>query len=68
MSWPSAAIDPKYFREVAEVLNAATGGPPNRAKVAVSGLLPTCDRLGRIGMACMAMGWWRHGGEAHALL
>ena len=29
-----AAIGPKYFREVAEVLNAATGGPPDGAKVA----------------------------------
>jgi quercetin dioxygenase-like cupin family protein len=29
-----AAIGPKYFREVAEVLNAATGGPPDRVKLA----------------------------------
>jgi quercetin dioxygenase-like cupin family protein len=29
-----AAIGPKYFREAAEVLNAATGGPPDRVKLA----------------------------------
>jgi quercetin dioxygenase-like cupin family protein len=29
-----AAIGPKYFREVAEVLDAATGGPPDRVKLA----------------------------------
>ena len=29
-----ATIGPKYFREAAEVLNAATGGPPDRAKLA----------------------------------
>ncbi len=29
-----ALIGPKYFREAAEVLNAAAGGPPDRAKVA----------------------------------
>lgn len=29
-----AAIGPQYFREVAEVLKAATGGPPDRAKLA----------------------------------
>ena len=29
-----AAIGPKYFREAAEVLNAAAGGPPDRAKMA----------------------------------
>jgi quercetin dioxygenase-like cupin family protein len=29
-----ALIGPKYFREVAEVLNAAAGRPPDRAKVA----------------------------------
>jgi quercetin dioxygenase-like cupin family protein len=28
-----AAIGPDYFREAAEVLNAATGGPPDRAKL-----------------------------------
>lgn len=29
-----AAIGPVYFREAAEVLNAANGGPPDRAKIA----------------------------------
>lgn len=29
-----AAIGPQYFREVAEVLNAAAGGPPDRAQMA----------------------------------
>ncbi len=29
-----AAIGPQYFRESAEVINAATGGPPDRAKMA----------------------------------
>lgn len=29
-----AAIGPKYFREAAEVINAAAGGPPDRAKLA----------------------------------
>jgi quercetin dioxygenase-like cupin family protein len=29
-----AAIDPHYFREAAEVINAAAGGPPDRAKMA----------------------------------
>ncbi len=29
-----AAIGPKYFREAAEVINAAAGGPPDRAKMA----------------------------------
>jgi len=29
-----AAIGPQYFREVAVVLNAAAGGPPDRAKIA----------------------------------
>lgn len=29
-----AAIGPEYFREVAEVLGAAAGGPPDRAKIA----------------------------------
>lgn len=29
-----AAIGPQYFREVAEVLNAAAGGPPDRARLA----------------------------------
>ncbi len=29
-----AAIGPQYFRESADVLNAATGGPPDRAKMA----------------------------------
>jgi quercetin dioxygenase-like cupin family protein len=29
-----AAIGPKYFREAAEVLNAAIGGPPDRVKLA----------------------------------
>ena len=29
-----AAIGPTYFREAAAVLNAATGGPPDRAKLA----------------------------------
>jgi len=28
-----AAIDPRYFRESAEVINAAAGGPPDRAKM-----------------------------------
>jgi quercetin dioxygenase-like cupin family protein len=29
-----AAIGPQYFRETAEVINAAAGGPPDRAKMA----------------------------------
>lgn len=29
-----AAIGPQYFREAAEVINAAAGGPPDRVKVA----------------------------------
>ena len=29
-----AAIGPQYFRESAEVLNAAVGGPPDKAKMA----------------------------------
>jgi quercetin dioxygenase-like cupin family protein len=29
-----AAIGPKYFREAAEVIDAAAGGPPDRAKMA----------------------------------
>ena len=29
-----AAIGPQYFRESAEVINAAVGGPPDRAKMA----------------------------------
>jgi quercetin dioxygenase-like cupin family protein len=29
-----AAIGPQYFREAAEVINAAAGGPPNRAQMA----------------------------------
>jgi quercetin dioxygenase-like cupin family protein len=29
-----AAIGPRYFRESAEVINAAAGGPPDRAKLA----------------------------------
>lgn len=29
-----AAIGPEYFREAAEVINAAAGGPPDRAKMA----------------------------------
>ncbi|HXY50089.1 MAG TPA: cupin domain-containing protein [Terriglobales bacterium] len=29
-----AAIGPQYFREAAEVINAAAGGPPDRAKLA----------------------------------
>jgi quercetin dioxygenase-like cupin family protein len=29
-----AAIDPQYFREAAEVIKAAAGGPPDRVKMA----------------------------------
>jgi len=29
-----AAIGPQYFRESAEVINAAAGGPPDRTKMA----------------------------------
>lgn len=29
-----AAIGPQYFRECAEVINAAAGDPPDRAKMA----------------------------------
>lgn len=29
-----AALGPQYFRESAEVINAATGGPPDRVKLA----------------------------------
>ena len=29
-----AAIGPKYFRDSAEVIDAAAGGPPDRAKMA----------------------------------
>ena len=40
-----AAIGPQYFREAAEVINAASGGPPDRAKLAEimrrHGLTPT---------------------------
>jgi hypothetical protein len=28
-----AALGPQYFREVAEVMKAAAGGPPDRAKI-----------------------------------
>ena len=28
-----SAIDPQYFREAAEVIGAAAGGPPDRAKM-----------------------------------
>jgi len=28
-----AALGPQYFREAAEVINAAAGGPPDRAKM-----------------------------------
>ena len=28
-----AAIGPQYFREAAEVINAAAGGPPNQAQI-----------------------------------
>ncbi len=40
-----AAIGPQFFRECAEVINAAVGGPPDRAKMAEimyrHGLTPT---------------------------
>jgi quercetin dioxygenase-like cupin family protein len=40
-----AALGPQYFREVAEVMNATAGGPPDRAKMAEimrrHGLTPT---------------------------
>ena len=40
-----AAIGPQYFREAAEVINAAAGGPPDKAKMAdimrQHGLTPT---------------------------
>lgn len=43
-----AAIDPQYFRESAEVINAAAGGPPDRAKMAEimirHGLTPASPR------------------------
>jgi quercetin dioxygenase-like cupin family protein len=43
-----AAIGPQYFREAAEVLNAAAGGPPDRAKMAEVmhryGLTPAAPR------------------------
>ena len=46
-----AAIGPQYFRESAEVINAAAGGPPDRAKMAEimrrHGLTPAPPRLGR---------------------
>jgi hypothetical protein len=29
-----AAIGPQYFREVLEVMKAAAGGPPDRARIA----------------------------------
>jgi hypothetical protein len=29
-----AALSPQFFRESAEVINAAAGGPPDRAKLA----------------------------------
>ena len=29
-----AALGPQYFREAAEVINAAAGGPPDRARMA----------------------------------
>jgi hypothetical protein len=31
-----AAIGPQYFREAAEVIKAATGGPPNREQMPLS--------------------------------
>ena len=34
-----ATIGPQYFRECAEVVNAAAGGPPARAKMAEGRLL-----------------------------
>jgi quercetin dioxygenase-like cupin family protein len=44
-----AAIGPQYFRESAEVINAAAGGPPDRAKMAEimirHGLTPAPPRL-----------------------
>lgn len=43
-----AAIGPQYFRESAEVINAAAGGPPDRAKMAEimirHGLTPAAPR------------------------
>jgi quercetin dioxygenase-like cupin family protein len=43
-----AAIGPQYFREVAEVMTAAAGGPPDRAKMAAimirHGLTPAPPR------------------------
>jgi len=43
-----AAIGPQYFREAAEVINAAAGGPPDRAKMAEimirHGLTPAAQR------------------------
>ena len=43
-----AAIGPQYFREAAEVINAAAGGPPDRIKMAEimlrHGLTPTPPR------------------------
>lgn len=45
-----AAIGPQYFREACEVINAATGGPPDRAKLAEimmrHGLTPAPPRPG----------------------
>ena len=42
-----APIGPQYFREAAEVINAAAGGPPDRVKVAETmrrhGLTPVAD-------------------------
>ena len=46
-----AAIGPQFFREAAEVINAAAGGPPDRAKMTEimirHGLTPVPHRLRR---------------------
>ena len=51
-----AAIGPQYFREAAEVINAAAGGPPDRVKMAEimlrHGLTPLHLGLRLSGEAC----------------
>lgn len=48
-----AAIGPQYFREAAEVINAAAGDPPDRAKMAKimrrHGLTPAPPQAQRLG-------------------
>ena len=53
-----AAIGPQYFREVAEVVRAAVGGPPDRAKMMEimrrHGLTPVSSSASGVGLACQS--------------